>query len=77
MRHYERSGDTIKAKEWKLRLSKGIQKKIGTLKQDNHRSLAAVLDMMLPLIGLWPSVKLGPLYRWLSTKCDEVSWLWL
>jgi hypothetical protein len=69
--YFRRRADLTQQNKWLSRLSESKRKDIKKLLEKMPR-LRDAFDNLLPLIGLWPALRLGTLHRILTLKCDEV-----
>ena len=71
IRLYARSGDTDKENKWWARLSTSKRKDVRQLLK-NPRFTSA-FDKLVDKRGLWTSLHLGTLHRFLTLRCEEVG----
>ena len=72
IRFYHKQDNTQAENKWWVRLSDTKQKDVKQLLKKEE--FVPVLDELLEIPGLWSTVKLGTLHRFLTLKCDEVKW---
>ncbi|KAI9777791.1 MAG: hypothetical protein M1839_008586 [Geoglossum umbratile] len=69
IRFYHKHNNTQAENKWWARLTNAKQKDVKQLLK--KEAFVPVLDELLEIPGLWSTVKLGTLHRFLTLKCDE------
>ncbi|KAA8645057.1 uncharacterized protein ATNIH1004_009268 [Aspergillus tanneri] len=70
IRYHQRNGNVDSEIKWRAHLSEGSRRDLARMEKDFKR-IKRGLDNLLPFVGLWKSLKLSYLGRWLSVLCPE------